>query len=237
MRRSAIFGPPEEWPAQDLIAFSTEFDAALTIEAYRSGAFPMPLHSSGFSELGWWSPTRRGVLPLASLRVTRSMRQSAKRYSTTVDQAFDQVLARCADPSRPNGWIDAEIVRVYTDLHRAGRVHSIETWDADGRLVGGLYGVGLGGLFAGESMFHDPVFGRDASKVALMRLAEVLDDERAEDRVIDVQWQTAHLARLGAIEIDREEYLALLDEALAVPEPAWPTAAARRPVGHGSDGD
>ncbi|MEA5117780.1 MAG: leucyl/phenylalanyl-tRNA--protein transferase [Propionicimonas sp.] len=221
MPHSEIFGPPGEWPAQDLIAFSTEFDAALTLEAYRSGVFPMPLHSSGFSELGWWSPTRRGVLPLASLRVTRSMRQAAKHYTTTVDQAFDQVLAHCADPARPNGWIDAEIVRVYTELQRAGRVHSVETWDAGGRLVGGLYGVNLGGLFAGESMFHDPVFGRDASKVALMTLVGVLDDERGEDRIIDVQWQTEHLARLGAIEIDREEYLGLLDEALAVPEPDW----------------
>lgn len=221
MRRSAIFGPPQQWPAQDLIAFSSEFDAALVLEAYRSGVFPMPLHASGFGEMGWWSPTRRGVLLLDALRVTRSLRKSAKRYTTTVDQAFDLVLARCADPSRPNGWIDAEIGRVYTDLHEAGYVHSVESWDASGRLVGGLYGVSLGGLFAGESMFHDPVHGRDASKVALLALVDLLSDEHATDRVIDVQWQTDHLATLGVIEIDREEYLALLDEALDVPPPAW----------------
>lgn len=222
MRRSSVFGPWQEWPAQDLIAFSQEFDAGLTLAAYQSGAFPMPLHGSGFTDMGWWSPMRRGILPLDALRVTRSLRQSAKRYTTTVDRAFEAVLARCADPTRESGWIDREIERVYTELHRSGHVHSVETWDREGRLVGGLYGVGIGGLFAGESMFHDPVHGRDASKVALLALVELLSDAYAEDRVIDVQWQTDHLASLGVIEIDREEYLAVLDEALAVPDPAWP---------------
>lgn len=222
MRRSSVFGPWQEWPAQDLIAFSQEFDAGLTLAAYRSGAFPMPLHGSGFSDMGWWSPMRRGILPVDGLCVSRSLRKSAKRYTTTVDQAFAAVLARCADPTRESGWIDPEIERVYTELHRSGHVHSVETWDSAGRLVGGLYGVGIGGLFAGESMFHDPVHGRDASKVALLALVELLSDAHAEDRVIDVQWQTDHLASLGVIEVDREEYLAVLDEALAVPEPAWP---------------
>ena len=223
MARSRIFGPSERWPAQDLIAFSSEFDAPLVAEAYRAGVFPMALHGTGFDgEMGWWSPTRRGVLPLDALRVTRSLRQSARRYTTTIDRAFGQVLAGCADPSRELGWIDADITRVYTELHQQGVVHSVETWDAAGRLVGGLYGVSVGGLFAGESMFHDPVHGRDASKVALMALADFLADAYAEDRIIDVQWQTPHLASLGVIEIDREEYLSLLDEALDVPEPAWP---------------
>ncbi|MCA0253680.1 MAG: leucyl/phenylalanyl-tRNA--protein transferase [Actinobacteria bacterium] len=223
MRRSAVFGEPEQWPAQDLIGFSEEFDAALVSEAYRAGVFPMPLHDSGFGQMGWWSPIRRGILTLDGLRVTRSLRQSVRRYTTSVDQAFEQVLAACADPARPYGWIDSEIARVYTELHAAGRVHSVETWDAEGRLVGGLYGVSQGGLFAGESMFHDPVHGRDASKVALVALAEVLADDYAEGRVIDVQWLTPHLAGLGAIEIDRDEYLALLEEALGLPEPRWRT--------------
>lgn len=222
MRRSSVFGPWQDWPAQDLIAFSQEFDAGLTLAAYRSGAFPMPLHGSGFTEMGWWSPMRRGILPVDSLRVTRSLRKSAKRYTTTVDQAFEAVLARCADPSRESGWIDHEIERVYTELHRSGHVHSVEAWDGQGRLVGGLYGVGIGGLFAGESMFHDPGHGRDASKVALLALVELLSDAYAEDRVIDVQWQTDHLASLGVIEVDREEYLSVLDEVLAIPDPAWP---------------
>lgn len=222
MASRGIFGAPEEWPTQDLIAFSSEFDQNLVLEAYTCGVFPMPLVASGFGQMGWWSPLHRGVLPLDALRVTRSLRRSAKRYTTTVDQAFPEVLHRCADPSRKYGWIDADIRRVYTDLYRAGRVHSVETWDAEGRLVGGLYGVSLGGLFAGESMFHDPVHGRDASKVALLALVRLLADEHAEERIIDVQWQTDHLATLGVIEVGRAEYLDLLGEALAVPEPAWP---------------
>lgn len=221
MWRSAIFGPAEDWPAQDLIAFSSEFDPDLVLDAYRTGVFPMPLHASGFGEMGWWSPTRRGILPLDALRVTRSMRKSARRYTTTVDTAFDRVIAACADPRRANGWIDADILAVYRALHRSGHAHSVETWDAEGRLVGGLYGISLGGLFAGESMFHDPVHGRDASKVALMALVDLLSDAHAEERIIDVQWQTPHLASLGVIEVDRAEYLALLDEALGVPEPDW----------------
>ncbi|MBK7062514.1 MAG: leucyl/phenylalanyl-tRNA--protein transferase [Rubrivivax sp.] len=186
----------------------------------------MPLHGSGFREMGWWSPMRRGILPVDGLRVTRSLRQAAKRYTTTVDQAFEAVLAGCADPTRESGWIDHEIEGVHTDLHRSGHVHSVETWDSAGRLVGGLYGVGLGGLFAGESMFHDPRYGRDASKVALLALVELLSDDYSSDRVIDVQWQTDHLASLGVIEVDREEYLTLLDEVLSVPEAAWPGADA-----------
>jgi leucyl/phenylalanyl-tRNA--protein transferase len=220
-RRPTLFGRPADWPAQDLVAFSAEFDEALVLAGYTEGVFPMPLHESAFSQMGWWSPLRRGVLTPDGLRVTRSLRQSAKRYTTTIDTAFEQVLLACAEPSRPYGWIDPQIIRVYTALHRAGRVHSVETWDADGRLVGGLYGVSLGGLFAGESMFHNPVGGRDASKVALLRLVDVLSDDYADDRIIDVQWQTDHLASLGVIEIDRGEYLALLDEALEVPEPKW----------------
>lgn len=221
-RRPGIFGPPREWPAQDLIAFSAEFDEALVLAAYTEGVFPMPLHESGFVQMGWWSPLHRGVLPLDALRVPRSLRKSAHRYTTTVDAAFADVVDHCADPSRPFGWIDSDVRRVYLALHERGRVHSVETWDAEGRLVGGLYGVSLGGLFAGESMFHDPVHGRDASKVALVALVELLSDEHGEDRIVDVQWQTDHLASLGTIEIEREEYLGLLAEALAVPEPAWP---------------
>jgi leucyl/phenylalanyl-tRNA--protein transferase len=221
-RRPGIFGPPQSWPAQDLIAFSAEFDEALVLAAYTEGVFPMPLHESGFVQMGWWSPLQRGVLPLDALRVPRSLRKSARHYTTTVDAAFPRVLESCADPSRPYGWIDADVRRIYTALHELGRVHSVETWDAEGRLVGGLYGVSLGGLFAGESMFHDPVHGRDASKVALVALVELLSDEHAEERIVDVQWQTEHLASMGAIEVEREEYLGLLAEALAVPEPAWP---------------
>jgi leucyl/phenylalanyl-tRNA---protein transferase len=222
MARLNVFGPPQEWPDQDLIAFSTTIDPRLVLDAYRSGVFPMPLEHATFDHTGWWSPTRRGVLPLDALRVTRSLRKSAKHYTTTVDVAFTDVLAACADPARPFGWIDAEIRRIYTELHQVGYCHSVETWDADGLLVGGLYGLSLGGLFAGESMFHDERRGRDASKVALMRLVELLSDDYGEARIIDTQWQTPHLASLGVIEIDRSDYLELLDDTLAVPEPPWP---------------
>ena len=162
-----LFGSPGDWPRHDLIGFSHEFAAPLALEGYRCGVFPMPLDGV---DMGWWSPMRRGLLPPRGLRVTRSLRQSARRYTTTVDAAFPDVIARCADPARPDGWIDTRIRTAFTALHHAGWAHSVEVWDGD-VLVGGLYGVHTGGLFAGESMFHDPVRGRDASKVALLRLA------------------------------------------------------------------
>jgi len=179
--------------------------------------------------MGWWSPMRRGVLLPDGLRVTRSLRKSAHRYTTTVDAAFEAVLARCADPGRPHGWIDDDIVAVFTDLHRRGVVHSVETWTPDGRLAGGLYGVSLGGLFAGESMFHDPEIGRDASKVALLRLVAAMTRDGSADRIIDVQWRTDHLGSLGVIEIDRDEYLSALDETLVLPEIDWTAERRREP--------
>ncbi|HMR20789.1 MAG TPA: leucyl/phenylalanyl-tRNA--protein transferase [Micropruina sp.] len=222
MSRPGIFGPPRDWPAQDLIGLSDELDPDLVVLAYRCGVFPMPLHNSWFpARMGWWSPVRRGVLLPDGVRVTRSLRQSAKRYLTTVDAAFGTVLARCADPRRPHGWIDDDIVDAFTVLHERGVVHSVETWTPDGRLAGGLYGVSIGGLFAGESMFHDPLIGRDASKVALLRLVRAMQRDGVGERLIDVQWRTPHLGSLGVIEIDREEYLSALDETLALPGPDW----------------
>ena len=217
-----VFGPSETWPSQDLIAFSDEFDLRMTLAAYCSGAFPMPLHEASFeARMGWWSPMRRGVLELDDLRITRILIKSARRYTTTIDAAFDEVLARCADPARPYGWIDDDIRRVFTEGHREGAVHSVETWDASGQLVGGLYGVSLWGLFAGESMFHDPVRGRDASKVALARLVGELRDRPDGTALLDVQWLTGHLARLGGSEISRVDYLGRLDVALRAPQTAW----------------
>ena len=240
MRLSGVFGPPGSWPVQDLVAISEEFDAALVAEAYRAGVFPMPLHNALPPDaMGWWSPVHRGILPIDDLRVTRSLRKSVRRYALTVDAAFDAVLARCADPRRPDGWIDGRIREVYGELHAAGVVHSVEAWTPQGDLAGGLYGVSMGGLFAGESMFHDARIGRDASKAALLGLVRVLAGEgvvsdaysagggasRGDGVLLDVQWVTDHLATLGAVEVDRVDYLRMLSEALDLPAPDWTAAA------------
>ncbi len=141
------------------------------------------------------------------------MRQSARRYEVRFDHAFDEVVAACADPGRDGGWITGDIRAAFGRLHEMGWAHSVEAWDREtGELAGGLYGVKVEGLFAGESMFHR---GRDASKVALMGLVERL---RAIGAVLlDVQWLTPHLESLGAVEVPREQYLELLATALSTP--------------------
>lgn len=216
---SQIFGPEPSWPEQDLVALSDDLDPGLVLEAYRAGVFPMPLaHATFTAKVGWWSPMARAVLPLEDLRVTRSLRQACRRYTVTIDTDFDAVLAGCADPRRPNGWIDDDIRRVYRALFDQGQVHSVETRDSNGLIVGGLYGVAVGGLFAGESMFHT---ARDASKVALVAIVEHLRAAGGA-RLLDVQWLTPHLESLGASEVSRADYLDLLDAALSLPEPPWP---------------
>ncbi len=145
----------------------------------------------------WWSPVERGVLPLDGLRVSRSLRQSVRRIEVRVDTAFDEVIRACADPAREGAWIDEQVRAAYTRLHELGWAHSVEAW-RDGELVGGLYGVAVGGLFAGESMFHRAT---DASKVALVALVDLLRDEHADRRVLDVQWPTEHLASLGVVTV------------------------------------
>lgn len=214
------FGPPTSWRHDDLIAVSREFDAELALAAYAAGIFPMPAPAR---LMGWYSPLRRGVLPLADLKVSRSLRKMVNRYEVRVDTAFPAVLEGCGDRRRPHGWIDRRIRRVYTELHERGVVHSVEAWTLDGELAGGLYGVSLGGLFAGESMFHRPDIGRDASKVALVALVERLTAAGADGRLLDVQWVTPHLASLGVVEISRAAYLGRLAGALALPAPDWPT--------------
>jgi leucyl/phenylalanyl-tRNA--protein transferase len=185
-----------------------DLEAATLIAAYRSGIFPMSLESLP-GVIVWWSPNPRGILPLDKLRVTRSMRQSAKRFDVRIDTRFVDVIRACSDPSRESGWITEEFVAAYTTLHELGWAHSVEVFDRDGRLAGGLYGVRVNGVFAGESMFY---LQRDASKVALMALVELM--RQTGMTLLDVQWQTKHLESLGAVEIARERYLALLAEAL-----------------------
>jgi leucyl/phenylalanyl-tRNA---protein transferase len=161
------------------------------------------------------------VIPIDGLRVTRSMRQARRRFEIRVDTAFAEVIAGCADPRRPGGWINQKVQAAYCRLHRLGWAHSVEAWTRDGRLAGGLYGVAIGGLFAGESMFHMAApWGRDASKVALMALMDILAADGDPRRLLDVQWLTPHLERLGAVELPRGRYLARLDDALRTPPPA-----------------
>ena len=164
----------------------------------------------------WFSPVRRAVLPLDRMRVSRSLRRSVRDFEIRVDTALEEVIDGCADVERDSGWIDADIRAAYLRLHRLGWVHSVEAWRGD-RLAGGLYGVAIGGLFAGESMFHRE---RDASKVALVGLVDLLSDEHAATRVLDTQWQTPHLASLGVVEISRADYLTRLRDALPLPLPA-----------------
>lgn len=208
-----MFPAVEELPAdEDLVAVGADLAPGTILTAYSSGYFPMPVNRS---DIGWFHPNPRGILPLAELHVSRSMRRSLRRYRTTINMAFDEVLVACADPSRPQGWIDKRIIRAYTQLHRMGWAHSIEVWDDDG-LAGGLYGLAIGGLFAGESMFHRRT---DASKVALVRLVELLR-EPTGNALLDVQWVTPHLSSLGARSITRLDYVRRLEQAtrLELPE-------------------
>ncbi len=189
------------------------------LAAYRHGLFPMRLQARGpigLGPLGWWSPDPRGVLPLQGLHVSRSLQRARRRFEVRVDTAFEDVMRGCADPKRPHGWIDRKFIAAYTELHELGWAHSVETWHVDGNgrsvLVGGLYGVAIGGLFAAESKFHRVT---DASKVAVVALVELMRDGGGV--LLDVQWTTPHLASLGAIDVPRERYLALVAAAVDLP--------------------
>lgn len=185
----------------------------LLISAYASGWFPMAVEGG---EIRWFSPDPRGIVPLDAFtpprRLERVWRQ--RRFEIRIDAAFDAVIRACAeierDPDDPGTWITEEIVESYNALHARGLAHSVEAW-RDGRLVGGLYGVALGGAFFGESMFHRET---DASKIALMALVERLRDRGYQ--LLDTQWTTAHLARFGAVDVPRREYLRRLERALRV---------------------
>ena len=218
------FGSPELWRHDDLIGVSRVFDEELALAAYQVGAFPMPAQPG---LMGWYSPLQRAIIPLDGLRLSRSLRKSIRRYQIRIDTAFDDVLDGCADRRRPSGWINREIRRVYRRLYKRGDVHTVEAWTPSGELAGGLYGVSIGGLFAGESMFYRPDIGRDASKVALVALVNVLRQAGVDGRLLDVQWLTPHLESLGAVALPREAYLRRLEVALQLPTPDWLGASAR----------
>ena len=187
--------------------------SALLVSAYSSGWFPMAVDDG---EIRWYSPDPRGVMPLETFHVPSRLARVIRSHKFTVhiDRDFEAVIRACAETDRhdhdPGTWINAEILESYVELHRLGIAHSVEAWQQD-RLVGGLYGVALGGAFFGESMFHHVT---DASKVAL---ASLVDRLRAREfRLLDIQWVTPHLEQFGAVEISRRRYLERLADALSV---------------------
>ncbi len=209
------FGDPTSYdPDDDLVGVGADLEPGTLLEAYRRGLFPMPVGGRR-SPMAWWSPVSRGVLRLDSLVISRSLRRSRRRFEIRIDTRFAEVVEECADPRRPGAWIDGRIKAAYRRLHDLGWAHSVEAWQ-DGQLAGGLYGVAIGGLFAGESMFHRVT---DASKVALVGLVEALSDDHADARLIDVQWVTPHLAGLGVEAMPRPNYLRRLPELFMIPEP------------------
>lgn len=175
--------------------------------AYANGIFPMA-RSADDPELGWYDPDPRGVLPLDGFHIPRSLAKAARknRYEIRLDTDFRAVIEACA--ARDSTWINAEIVRLYVELHAAGHAHSVEAWD-DGGLAGGLYGVRLGAAFFGESMF---ALRPDASKIALLHLVARLIAGGFE--LLDTQMATEHMVRFGAVEIPRAEYRRRLARAL-----------------------
>ena len=213
--------PASEWSLPDPLAadpdgvcgVGADLAPGTILAAYRRGLFPM--HLDGRARvLAWWSPDPRGIIPVGELRISRSLRRSLRRFEIRIDHDFRGVIEACAEP-RPRGghWIHPVIIDAYSELHRLGWAHSIEAYDADsGALAGGLYGIAIGGLFAGESMFHRAT---DASKVALAAAVDLLE----RDGLFDVQWTTPHLESLGAVGIPAVEYQERLAHALTLPLP------------------
>jgi leucyl/phenylalanyl-tRNA--protein transferase len=215
--------PPSPWqldlaqatPDDDLVGVGADLEPGTVLMAYRAGLFPMGVGDDGGPPTGWWSPDPRGVLLPGQVRISGSLRKSLRQFEIRVDTAFAEVVEACADPSRYGRWITPAIIGAYTRLYELGWAHSVEAW-RDDELQGGLYGLAVGGLFAGESMFHRAT---DASKCALVGLCERVFADGRESRLIDVQWATPHLASLGVIEIARGDYLARLGRALPLGAP------------------
>jgi leucyl/phenylalanyl-tRNA--protein transferase len=197
-----VDGPIDD---SDIVAVGADLEPGTLLAAYRCGLFPMPFDRR---RIAWFSPDPRGIIPLDGLHVSRSLRRSIPRFELRMNTSFPIVMRACADPRRPGGWINRAFVDAYSHLHELGWAHSVEIYE-HGELVGGLYGVRIGGLFAGESMFHRAT---DASKVALVHLVDWLTDTRAT--LLDVQWTTPHLMSLGAIDISRDDYMSRLADAI-----------------------
>jgi leucyl/phenylalanyl-tRNA--protein transferase len=200
----------EQMPKDDLVTLGADLKPETLIDSYKHGIFPMHLQIENKREIGWWSPLQRGILPLNKINVSSSLKKSMKKYFVTFDQDFDAVIEGCGDDKRPKGWINKDIKTAYKKLFELGYVHSVEVWNKKDELVGGLYGVEVNGLFAGESMFHKQT---DASKTAMVYLANQLKEAGGE-RIFDVQWQTPHLKSMGVIKISRAKYISLLPEVM-----------------------
>jgi leucyl/phenylalanyl-tRNA--protein transferase len=180
----------------------------LLVEAYCRGMFPMAMENG---EIGWFSPDPRAIIPVEGFHVPHGLRRTLRRneFEIRIDTVFARVMRECA--AREETWISEDIIGSYCELHRRGFAHSVETWTG-GELAGGLYGVSIGAVFFGESMFHRAT---DASKVALCGL---IDRMRANGfKMLEVQWLTPHLKSFGAIEISRSEYLKRLGRYLKEP--------------------
>ncbi len=203
-----VFPPAETADEHGVVGIGADLEPETILDGYSQGLFPMPLEAGG--PIAWWSPDPRAIMPL-DMHVSRSLKKSMRKFTFTMNHAFGDVMARCADPGRPHGWIDSQILASYTRLHELGWAHSVETWNQAGELVGGVYGIAIGRFFAGESMFHSET---DASKAALATLTGILRENGTA--LFDVQWMTPHLASLGAIDLPRSEYLRLLKTAIAL---------------------
>lgn len=207
-----VFPSPSTATADGLVAVGGDLSVERLLVAYRSGIFPWPIFADDL--MTWFSPDPRAILELDRLHVSRSLAKKMRKgiFEVRINTCFDEVVRGCAAPTpdRPSTWITHEIARAYRRLHAAGYAHSVETWQ-NGELVGGLYGVAIGGFFAGESMFSRRP---DASKIALVHLVERLSGRGFE--LLDIQQATRHLLSLGAEEIPRSIYLARLERSLAL---------------------
>ncbi len=209
----SFFPDPELARADGLLAIEGDLTPERLIQAYANGIFPW--YSEG-EPIMWWSPNPRMVLFPKDFKRTKSLRRTVNKglFKVTFDVAFDKVINLCAFTRKNDElgtWITGEIIDAYIALHNMGLAHSVESW-LDGKLVGGLYGVSLGGVFFGESMFH---LVSDASKLALWHLVDKLLVWDFD--LIDAQQETPHLSRLGAVAIERKKFLHLLNKSLARP--------------------
>jgi leucyl/phenylalanyl-tRNA--protein transferase len=201
----------------------TELTPEVLLYAYQVGVFPMA-DPRDRNAIYWFAPDPRAILPLDAFHVSKNLDRLVRsgRFEVVSDRAFEAVMRACA--ARASTWISEEIIQVYTALHEQGAAHSVECW-RDGRLVGGLYGVSIGGAFFGESMFHH---ARDASKVALVHLVRQL--RRGGYVLLDTQYTTPHLEQFGVVEIRRADYERRLRRALRVPATWWPPDGGPVPV-------